>query len=327
MCAYNAAPFINEAIDSLLTQSFHDFELWIVDDASEDNTANILSAYNDKRIKIYRNDTNLGRDAIVNQFVKKIETPFFTVTDADDVSHPFRLQKQIELLEADATLMMCGTSYYTMNDNGFIGKRIMLFDDHKKILENIKKHSQFHGPTTVMRKECIDRFTPFYRTNYFEAFADADLCSRIVSEFKAINISEALYFYRIVGDSMSRKDITPFGLNYYSLIYWLYLQRLQTKSDAIELGDFAKVKAYKEEVSNGYDQSSFYRHLAFTHLYWGLLNLSIKASWKSFVLKPFRIKNTFSLFYIIFRCGLFYLYQTVNRVHYLSLIQAALNKS
>jgi glycosyltransferase involved in cell wall biosynthesis len=321
MPAYNAARFINEAIDSLLTQYFTDFELWIIDDASTDRTQVILSKYTDSRIRIYRNEVNRGRDFIVNHFVKMIQTPFFTITDADDVSHPQRLQKQLEILNNDSTLMMCGTSYYTIDEEGFIGRKISLLSDYNELIKAMDKHAQFHGPVTVMRKDCISRYDPFYRVGYFEAFADADLCSRIAGEAKAINLSEPLYFYRIIEHSMSRKDITPFGLNYYQLVNWLYKQRKQTKKDAIDRGEYEKINAYKKEITQSYDLSFFSRHLSFTHLYWGLRLPSIKNAWKAITYAPLGIKNWLSFFFILFRCGLLYLNRTMNSRHYSVLIR------
>ena len=115
MPAFNAAPYIEEAIKSLLLQSFSDFELWIINDASTDETYGIVKSFQDPRIKIINNEINQGRVRTINRLVKEIQSPYFTVTDADDASHPRRLEKQVELLERDPNLMMCGTSFWAMD--------------------------------------------------------------------------------------------------------------------------------------------------------------------------------------------------------------------
>ncbi|MFM7856975.1 MAG: glycosyltransferase family 2 protein, partial [Flammeovirgaceae bacterium] len=95
MPVYNAAPFVHEAVESILSQTFQDFELWIIDDASTDDSLAILMSFKDLRIKLRKNPTHLGRLVTVNAVVPDIVSPYFTITDADDVSHPKRLEKQI----------------------------------------------------------------------------------------------------------------------------------------------------------------------------------------------------------------------------------------
>ena len=118
MPAYNAAPFIKEAVDSLLNQTFTDFELWIVDDGSTDSTKEWIESFNDHRIKKIFYTENRGRVVVCNEVAKEITTEFFTITDADDVSHPTRFQKQMDLLISKPELMMCGTSFMAMDERG-----------------------------------------------------------------------------------------------------------------------------------------------------------------------------------------------------------------
>ncbi|MEQ9412629.1 MAG: glycosyltransferase family A protein, partial [Cyclobacteriaceae bacterium] len=94
MPAYNAAKYIGEAVESILNQTFPDFQLWIIDDGSTDGTRQVIEEIDDVRLsKIYHNE-NRGRVEVVNEAISKIQTEFFTITDADDVSHPSRLEKQ-----------------------------------------------------------------------------------------------------------------------------------------------------------------------------------------------------------------------------------------
>src|SRR5882672_2791678 len=127
MPVYNASAFIREAVESILHQTFQDFELWIVDDASSDNSLAIARSLQDlagSRIKIFTNSVNQGRVRIVNNLVKEISSPYFTVTDADDISHPQRLEKQIRFLESHPDYVMCGTSHWAVDENGFLVREI-----------------------------------------------------------------------------------------------------------------------------------------------------------------------------------------------------------
>ena len=137
MPAFNAALYMVEAVDSLLNQTFEDFELWIIDDGSKDSTRQIIEAFSDIRVKKYYFEQNRGRVLLINEFVKKVTTEFFTVTDADDISHPQRLQLQMDLFKKDAELMMCGTSYAAMDDKGFLFRELRLPADYKQVYEQM----------------------------------------------------------------------------------------------------------------------------------------------------------------------------------------------
>jgi glycosyltransferase involved in cell wall biosynthesis len=316
MPAYNAERFIYEAIDTLLKQTFTDFELWVIDDGSVDSTADIASSFRDARITVFRNSINQGRDALVNEWVQKINTPFFTVTDADDASHPQRLQKQMLLLQADATLMMCGTSYLTIDQAGYSFKKVLLPSLHSKIVQNLHRHAQFHGPTTIMRSELLVSLKPLYRTGFFGAEADADLCCRIVSRFKTANVAEPLYYYRVVPGSMSRKKLTPASLNTYPIIFWIHQQRALGQMDCIEAGNHELLAHYIGTIESAYTPAKLHRHIAFYHLYWGLVQLAVKHAWRAITVHRPTVKNILVLMYIIFKSGLFWLNRIVYKKHY-----------
>lgn len=94
MPAFNAAPFIEEAIESLLHQTFTDFELWLADDGSTDATRAKMNLFQDSRIKRFYFNENRGRVVRMNEMVPLVETDYVGITDADDVSHPSRLQNK-----------------------------------------------------------------------------------------------------------------------------------------------------------------------------------------------------------------------------------------
>lgn len=324
MPAFNAAPYIEEAIKSLLVQSFSDFELWIVDDASIDGTYSIIKSFQDPRIKIIRNKINQGRVRTINKLVKEIQSPYFTVTDADDASHPRRLEKQVELLECDPNLMMCGTSFWAMDEKGFLVRKMSLLQDIDQLRKAVLEQSQFLGPTTMMRKEVIDIFPHFYREYFIDSYADADLSCLILDNYKSTNVGEPLYFYRIVKSSVTRKKITVRSLNLHRLVGFLSKQRRANGQDCLQRNAPNDVDELLGSIQSVYDLDSsyFFRHQAFFHLYWGLSDLALQNMWKSVLEKPFLAKNWLSLIYIIFRIGWFYLNRGLNKVHYSKFMNA-----
>jgi glycosyltransferase involved in cell wall biosynthesis len=321
--AFNAAPYIEEAVISLLAQTFSDFDLWIIDDASTDETLNIIKSFQDPRIKIVANEVNQGRVRTINKLVKDIESPYFTITDADDVSDSTRLEKQLALLEREQSLMMCGTSFWVIDEQGFMVRELRLLTDITELRAKALHQSQFLGPTTIMRKEVVTAFPEFYRMYIQDEFADADLATQILDKYTATNIAESLYCYRILPSSLSRKNITPRNLNLRLLVGFLSRQRRTTGQDCLQRNAPEEANEFMGQIEEPYnlDPSFLFRHQAFVHLYWGLNNLALENVRLAVSKSPFQAKNWVSLLYIIFRIGLFYLNRSVNKVHYRQLMR------
>ncbi|GHN00898.1 hypothetical protein WSM22_23870 [Cytophagales bacterium WSM2-2] len=319
MPVYNASAFIEEAVRSILDQTFRDFELWIVDDASTDDSIAVVKLINDPRIKFFANSSNLGRVRTVNGLVREISSPYFTITDADDVSYPQRFEKQISFLKSNSDYAMCGTSYWAIDEKGFLVRKMKLLEDVSELRAAALHESQFLGPSTMMRKSVIDHFPEFYRIYFIRNHADADLSCMILDRFNSTNLAEPLYFYRILKSSVTRRKVTVHNLNIYKLIGHLSGQRRKQGQDCLQRGDLKEADEFMEAIQHSYDQhpSFFYRHQAFFHLYWGLTDLAWQNAWKAFFMNPFS-KNFFALGFVIFRIVVFLLRP---KRHYSSLIK------
>jgi glycosyltransferase involved in cell wall biosynthesis len=322
MPTYNAASYINEAIDSILQQTFTDFQLWVIDDASTDDSLNIARKFTDARLHRFSNQQNQGKIRTINEYAKKITTAFFTITDADDVSHPDRLQRQLNLFQQDPELMMCGTSFWAMTRKGNVFRKMVVRSSQTDLQTHAVEQSQFMGPTTIMRKEILNVFPELYRLYFESNQEDADLSSRILSRYKTTNLLEPLYCYRILSSSISRKEITVWNLTVNRLIGQLYAQRQHGEKDWLEKGETEKADAFMEDIAFAYKQDSSFvsRHTAFFNLYWGLIGNALFHICAAIKKAPLQPKNYISLGYIILRSGLFYLNQGVNKKHYSSLI-------
>lgn len=320
MPAYNASHYIAEAIDSLLNQTFRDFELWIVDDGSSDRTAILAQKYakQDPRVKVFKNPANQGRVLTVNATVHKVSTPYFTITDADDVSHPQRLEKQMQLLMENRNLMMCGSSYWAMDAQGYLVRKMRLLRGLHEIREQALYQSPFMGPTTVMRKEVLFDFPEFYRIYFKDNQADADLSTRLLDKYETTNLEESLYYYRILDTSLTRREITIRNLTLSKLIAHLSWQRRNTGSDCLEKGNPQEANEFMKTLEEAYRNASslFFRHQAFFHLYWGLNRKAFQTIWKAFLNQPFAIKNILGVPLVLSRIIFFVLYRRVFRRHY-----------
>ena len=107
--AYNVQDTIGESIDSILSQTFTDFELIIINDGSQDNTEEVIHADSDKRIRYYRNEKNEGLIYTLNRGLDLAQGKYIARMDADDVSLPTRFEKQVKVMEESPNIVVCGT--------------------------------------------------------------------------------------------------------------------------------------------------------------------------------------------------------------------------
>jgi glycosyltransferase involved in cell wall biosynthesis len=116
MATYNGAGFIRASVNSLLAQTFRDFELIIVDDCSTDSTPDILRSFDDPRIRIFHNETNLGVVLSRNRCLTHATGEYIAMQDHDDLSRPTRLAKQAAFLDANPGVVLLGTAAHTLED-------------------------------------------------------------------------------------------------------------------------------------------------------------------------------------------------------------------
>lgn len=118
MPAYNAAAHLLEAIDSILAQSFEDFELLVVDDGSTDNTLALVQSIDDKRIRVERLSVNKGRPTARNMALGRARGRYLAWMDADDIAIPHRLEAQHACLEAQPDIHICGAGIQYFGQSG-----------------------------------------------------------------------------------------------------------------------------------------------------------------------------------------------------------------
>jgi len=109
MSVYNGEKYLREAIESILNQTFRDFEFIIINDGSTDKTSEILSSYNDPRIVIINNKRNIGLTKSLNKGLKMVKGEYIARQDADDVSLPERLERMVNFLDMNRDVGLLGS--------------------------------------------------------------------------------------------------------------------------------------------------------------------------------------------------------------------------
>ena len=194
MPVYNTAPYLREAMDSMLCQTFQDFELIVLDDCSPDNAEEILDAYDDPRIVRYKGEKNVGLSNVLNVGIGMARGKYIARMDSDDISLPQRLQVQVEYLEThpDIDLVSVGMRLFGAKEATWI---------RELNPEKVKIEAMFHSPvlhaSSVWRKDAFENQGLRFRQEMVPA-EDYDLWVRaMLRGLKLVNLPEVLYEYRI----------------------------------------------------------------------------------------------------------------------------------
>lgn len=199
MPVYNGEEYLKDAIDSVLSQSFKNFEFIIVNDGSVDKTEEIILSYKDERIIYLKNIVNLKIVLTLNKGIANAKGKYIARMDADDVSYPDRFEKQLNFMENNPQVGVCGTWVNTFGKN-----RVDHIYQYPVSSEDIKITlmfcSPFAHPSILMRKCLFDSYI------YDEAFKKAEdyhLWCKIKNATCFGNIPEVLLDYRIHEDQTS----------------------------------------------------------------------------------------------------------------------------
>lgn len=196
--AHNAERYLPEAIESILFQTFHNFELIIVDDGSTDNTRSIVEEYakKDSRINPLFNERNLGIVESLNKAIKLSRGKYIARMDHDDISLPERLETQVRFLEEHPEIAAVGSNVILIDNKGdAIGVR-KVPETPEEILKGIVLGNQIVHPTVMLRREVFDVVGNYKKVLHAE---DYHLWIEMIKKgLKLYNLQTPLIKYRII---------------------------------------------------------------------------------------------------------------------------------
>ena len=194
MPVYNTAPYLKEAMDSMLSQTFKDFELIVLNDCSPDNADEILDTYNDTRIVRYKGERNMGLSNVLNAGMDMARGKYIARMDSDDISLPNRLEIQVKYMEEhpDIDLCSCGMKMFGAKDDIWVRD-----SDPEKVKVTALLFSPILHASSIWRKESFDKHGLRFRQEMVPA-EDYDMWCRALSKgLKLVNLPNVLYRYRI----------------------------------------------------------------------------------------------------------------------------------
>ncbi len=208
MPVYNAEKYVAQAIESILKQTYSDFEFIIVDDCSTDNSYEILQSYaaNDARIRLFKNDVNSKLPKTLNFGISQANGKYIARMDADDISLPERFAQQVGFMDANPAIGVCGTWFklFVENIKFATGERCYPSQSERLKLNMLFVECSMAHPSVMIRKSIFQNNQP-YELDYISKAEDYELWCRLIRRgILFTNLPEFLFYYRVTSNQISQ---------------------------------------------------------------------------------------------------------------------------
>ncbi|MEZ4883090.1 MAG: glycosyltransferase family 2 protein [Chitinophagales bacterium] len=201
LCTYNDGLFLEEAIQSMLNQTFADFEFIIINDGSTDNTKSIIHNFASPKIRYFEHPENRGQEDSKNLGLSKATGKYVAYMDGDDISEPDRLQIQFDFMEQHPEIGICSTCVH------FFGYKTGIFwgtEKHNEIQLNSLFSTSMTHATCMIRRSVLEYHKIRYKKGYLAA-EDFLFLSEVITKTKTYCIQKPLYHYRQHGMNISNQ--------------------------------------------------------------------------------------------------------------------------
>lgn len=200
--AYNAEKFLAEAIQSVLSQTYRNFELIIINDGSTDSTESIIKLFKDERINYVVNEKNIGLIATLNKGIALAKGELLMRMDADDICLSSRMERQVAFLLKNSEVGICGCNYIEFGKA--MERQVKLSIDHNVIYSNMLFNSSLVHPSLMIRMSLLKILPVIFDTEFSHA-EDYELWSRLVFKCKFSIVDEYLFKYRLHEAQITQK--------------------------------------------------------------------------------------------------------------------------
>ncbi len=215
MPARNAGDFVVEAVKSIQHQTIPDWEFLIMDDGSMDDTGNILDEFaaRDQRIQVFHNKSSKGISTSLNQLLRAAKGKYIARMDADDISLPYRFEKQIAYLDEHPDVVACGGSAHMIDGQGKVFAEKLFPTDPTVLYDMIMRMVPIQHPIMMARAHVMKKY------RYDETMStaeDVDMFFKLLQDGNLGNVADTIYKYR--------KADTSNGYHNAKLTFWLTFQ-------------------------------------------------------------------------------------------------------
>lgn len=208
MPVYNSAPYLKEAIDSILNQSYSNIELLAINDCSTDSSKDIILSYSDPRVRYFENNPNKGIVKSRNLGIENAKGKYIATLDSDDIALPDRIKTQVCFLEKNPDYGLCGSYYQEINNTGKLLKKKMNYPSSDKDARTFLTIANCFCASAIMVRSDMAKELK-YREGY-DIVEDYELWYRISKRAKITNLPIYGTYYRVHGNNIT---ITKKGQN------------------------------------------------------------------------------------------------------------------
>ncbi len=203
MPIFNCVDYLDEAVQSILNQTYKSFEFLVIDDGSSDGSLEKVQSFDDPRIKIIKSPSNKGIVDALNQGLDAITTEYIVRMDGDDIAASNRLEEQIKFMDRNPDIGASGTDVIYFN--GEREERWWVPTDPEEIKGRLLFHSPLAHPTAIIRTEALVNSGIRYRQKF--CAEDWDFWLQCCKKFKLSNLPIPLLRYRYNPDSVSKRNV------------------------------------------------------------------------------------------------------------------------
>lgn len=322
MPVYNGEKYLSLSIESVLRQTYSNFELLIINDGSIDNTEKIINSYKkkDSRIRYIKNETNLKLIKTLNKGIELAKGEYISRMDADDIAHPTLLEKEVGILNVFLDVSIVNVYIWYLNDEGTYYR----YNTHPELKSNFSYlfislfENLITHPGVMVRSSELKLFK-YADIELVRNFEDKDLWNRMLLANKKIyNIKERLLFYRIAEKSVTRTN----SAEVYERLFIHLKQMLLKLNPQLTVSDYVKINFTKK--ANSYQEilklNTFYNDIANKYLIGKDLNdfMIWKTTHLIKISKSLLFTNRTS-FFIIIAYGLLHFYKVNYKIYILFL--------
>lgn len=271
IAVFNAEKYIKETIESVLNQTYKNFELLIIDDGSTDGSLEVISKYNDPRIRFLCNSTNKGICYTRQRGLEEASGKYIAILDADDIMIPNRLELQYSFLEENLNYALCGSNAYFIDNNSKPVSHSYTTEKNKNLIKiNLLLANQFINSSIMFRTETIKMIGGYIK----KTCEDYDLFVRVAEKYETTNLDEKLVKYRIHNESDSRIRSKTYDIFIEEIVNYQYSRLLNSKKlnyipillfykdynkvNSADINLFFKELYENNKVKNIYDPQFFY---------------------------------------------------------------------
>ena len=212
MPTYEAADYLQQCLQSIVSQSYEDFKLIIVDDGSTDETIPIIESFDDERIRLIQRDEESGIPSARNRGIEAASGEYIACHDADDRSHPERLTKQVAYLDTHTDVAAVGSGARLVNEDGAVFARRRVLE--LPTFETLLQQNHFVHGSALFRRSTLNELGCY--DEWFQLAEDYELFLRLAKKYPVRNIDEPLYDLRIRTDSVYASELEEISLYGYA---------------------------------------------------------------------------------------------------------------